>query len=106
MLWELLDLMNLNSCFHRGHNGTDFFRHTTDGNLHLGNYLGAIRNWVKLQDLHESLFCIVDLHALTTLPDPKQLRMDIRGIAAAYIAAGIDPEKSYIFPSKLCSRSL
>jgi tryptophanyl-tRNA synthetase len=68
------------------------------GGLHIGNYLGAIRNWVKLQDLHESFFCIVDLHALTTLPDPKQLRMDIRGIAAAYIASGIDPERSYIFP--------
>lgn len=73
------------------------------GGLHLGNYLGAIRNWVKLQDLHESFFCIVDLHALTTLPDPKQLRMDIRGIAAAYIAAGIDPERSYIFPQSAVS---
>ncbi len=68
------------------------------GDLHLGNYLGAIRNWVKLQDLHESFFCIVDLHALTTLPDSEQLRKDTRGIAAAYIAAGVDPDKSSIFP--------
>ncbi len=68
------------------------------GDLHLGNYLGAIRNWVKLQDLHESFFCIVDLHALTTLPNPQKLRSDIREVAAAYIAAGVDPEKSYIFP--------
>lgn len=68
------------------------------GGLHLGNYLGAIRNWVKMQELHESFFCIVDLHALTTLPNPEQLRTDIRGIAAAYIAAGIDPERSYVFP--------
>jgi len=68
------------------------------GDLHIGNYLGAIRNWVKLQDVHESFFCIVDLHALTTLPDPQKLRDDIRGTAAAYIAAGIDPDKSYIFP--------
>lgn len=68
------------------------------GNLHLGNYLGAIRNWVKMQKEYESLFCIVDLHALITLPDPKVLQRHIREVAAAYIAAGIDPEKSYIFP--------
>lgn len=68
------------------------------GNLHLGNYLGAIRNWVKLQDTHENLFCIVDLHALTTLPDPQNMALWTREVAAAYIAAGIKPEKSIIFP--------
>lgn len=73
------------------------------GNLHLGNYLGAIRNWVRMQSAHESLFCIVDLHALTTLPEPKKLQEHIREVAAAYIAAGIDPENSYIFPQSSVS---
>jgi tryptophanyl-tRNA synthetase len=68
------------------------------GNLHLGNYLGALRNWVKLQDTHENLFCIVDLHALTTLPDPAHMRQWTREAAAAYLAAGINPEKASIFP--------
>jgi tryptophanyl-tRNA synthetase len=67
------------------------------GNLHLGNYLGALRNWVKLQDQHENLFCIVDLHAFTTLPNPLNLRTWTREVAAAYIAAGINPDKSAIF---------
>ena len=67
------------------------------GNLHLGNYLGAIRNWVRLQNDYENLFCIVDLHALTTLPAPNDMRTWTREVAAAYIAAGIDPEKSTIF---------
>lgn len=67
------------------------------GNLHLGNYLGALRNWVKLQDAHENLFCIVDLHALTTLPDPSNLRTSTREVAAAYIAAGINTDESTIF---------
>jgi len=68
------------------------------GNLHLGNYLGSIRNWVNLQDSYETLFGIVDLHALTVLPDPSQLRQHTREVAAAYIAAGVDPNKSSIFP--------
>ena len=68
------------------------------GDLHLGNYLGAIRNWVKLQDEYENLFCIVDLHGLTTLPDPQNMILWTREVAAAYIAAGINPEKSIIFP--------
>ncbi len=67
------------------------------GNLHIGNYLGAIRNWVKLQEVHETLFCIVDLHALTTLPNPAEMRQYTREVAAAYIASGIDPERSAIF---------
>lgn len=67
------------------------------GNLHLGNYLGAIRNWVKLQHQHESLFCIVDLHAITVPQEPEKLRAATREVAAAYIACGIDPEKCAIF---------
>src|SRR6516165_6787259 len=67
------------------------------GNLHLGNYLGAIRNWVALQNDYECIFCIVDLHALTQPQDPAQLRAQTREVTAAYIAAGIDPERCIIF---------
>ena len=67
------------------------------GNLHLGNYLGAIRNWVQLQKDFDCIFCIVDLHALTLPQDPKELRAQTREVTAAYIAAGIDPEKCVIF---------
>ena len=67
------------------------------GNLHLGNYLGALKNWVKLQDTHECLYCVVDLHALTVPQDPQKLRRAIRETAAAYIAAGIDTRKSALF---------
>lgn len=65
--------------------------------LTLGNYLGAIRNWVDLQHTAESIFCIVDLHAITIYQDPKELRDATLGVAAAYLAAGIDPVKSLIF---------
>src|SRR5215469_13825317 len=67
------------------------------GNLHLGNYLGAIRNWVLLQNDFDCIFCIVDLHALTQEQDPLQLRAQTREVTAAYIAAGIDPERCIIF---------
>jgi tryptophanyl-tRNA synthetase len=67
------------------------------GNLHLGNYLGAIRNWVALQHDFECIFCIVDLHALTQPQDPAELRSATREVTAAYIAAGIDPEHCIIF---------
>ncbi|HZU90076.1 MAG TPA: tryptophan--tRNA ligase [Stellaceae bacterium] len=67
------------------------------GNLHLGNYLGAIRNWVALQNDYECIFCIVDLHALTLPQDPDELRAATREVAAAYLAAGIDPETCIIF---------
>jgi tryptophanyl-tRNA synthetase len=67
------------------------------GNLHLGNYLGAIRNWVALQDDYECIFCIVDLHALTLPQDPTELRQSTREVAAAYLAAGIDAERCIIF---------
>jgi len=65
--------------------------------LHLGNYLGALKNWVKLQHDAEAIFCVVDLHAMTIAHDPETLRSNIREVAAAYIAAGIDPEKNILF---------
>lgn len=68
------------------------------GHIHLGNYLGAIRNWVKMAaDSKEQLFCIVDQHALTTAADSENLSKNTRTIAAAYIACGINPNKSAIF---------
>jgi tryptophanyl-tRNA synthetase len=73
------------------------------GNLHLGNYLGAIRNWVRLQDSHECYFMLADLHAITVAQDPQKLRAHVRETAAAYIACGIDPKKSVIFPQSSVS---
>ena len=73
------------------------------GNLHLGNYLGAIRNWVALQKDFACIFCIVDLHALTLPQDPALLRAATREVAAAYIAAGIDPEACIIFNQSMVS---
>jgi tryptophanyl-tRNA synthetase len=67
------------------------------GNLHLGNYLGAIRNWVALQHDYECIFCIVDLHALTVPQDPAELRAATREVTAAYIAAGVDADNCIIF---------
>jgi tryptophanyl-tRNA synthetase len=67
------------------------------GNLHLGNYLGAVKNWVQLQRDFDCIFCIVDLHAITVPQDPAELRASTRGVAAAYIASGIDPEACIIF---------
>ena len=67
------------------------------GNLHLGNYLGAIRNWVKLQDQFDCLYCIVDMHAITTWQDPAQLRHQTREVAAAFLAAGIDARRHIVF---------
>ena len=67
------------------------------GNLHLGNYLGAVRNWVRLQADYDCIFCIVDLHAITVPQDPAELRRTTREVAATYIAAGIDPEAAVIF---------
>lgn len=66
------------------------------GNLHIGNYLGALRNWVKIQYDYESIFCIVDLHAITVYQDPSELRTKIREIAGIFLAAGIDPKHSSI----------
>ena len=67
------------------------------GNLHLGNYLGAIRNWVGLQDEYECIFCVVDLHAITVWQDPAELRASTREVTAAMIASGVDPERNIIF---------
>jgi tryptophanyl-tRNA synthetase len=67
------------------------------GNVHLGNYLGALRNWVALQHDYESFFCIVNLHAITTRQDPKLLAEKTRELARIYLAVGIDPELSTIF---------
>lgn len=65
--------------------------------IHLGNYLGALRNWVALQDGHECFYCIVNLHAITFPQDPKELAEKTRDLARAFIAAGVDPEVSTIF---------
>src|SRR5688572_4610321 len=67
------------------------------GKLHIGNYLGALKNWVALQDDYESFYCIVNLHAITLPQDPKTLRQKTLDLARIYLAAGIDPEKSTIF---------
>src|SRR3990172_8765267 len=67
------------------------------GNLHLGNYLGAIRNWVRLQEDYDCLFCIVDLHAITVWQEPKELRANTREVAAGLMAAGIDPKRHILF---------
>src|SRR6202041_2082411 len=73
------------------------------GNLHLGNYLGAIRNWVGLQHDYECIFCIVDLHALTMPQDPAELRHSTREVTAAYLAAEIDAEHCIIFNQSMVS---
>ena len=67
------------------------------GNLTLGNYLGAMVNWVRMQDEQECIFCVVDMHAITVWQDPAALRTATREVAAAYIACGIDPKKSILF---------
>lgn len=67
------------------------------GNLHLGNYYGALRNFVKMQDDYDCNYFIADLHALTTNPDPVELHENVKNILAEYLAAGVDPEKATIF---------
>ncbi len=67
------------------------------GQLHIGNYLGALKNWVALQEEYESFYCIVNLHAITLPQDPKVLRQKTLDLARIYLAAGVDPEKSTIF---------
>ncbi|MEC8086799.1 MAG: tryptophan--tRNA ligase [Pseudomonadota bacterium] len=67
------------------------------GNLHLGNYLGAIRNFVDLQNKYECIYCVVDLHAITVWQEPKQLASNTREVTASFLAAGINPERSIIF---------
>ncbi|SJN31858.1 tryptophan--tRNA ligase [Mycetocola reblochoni] len=65
--------------------------------LHLGNYIGALRQWITMQDEFDALFCVVDLHAITVPQDPAELRARTRATAAQYIAAGIDPARSTLF---------
>src|SRR5580765_1188715 len=67
------------------------------GNVHLGNYLGALRNWVALQHDYESFFCIVNLHAITVPPDPTVLAAKTRELSRIYLAVGIDPNVSTVF---------
>ncbi|MBD42473.1 MAG: Tryptophan--tRNA ligase [Alphaproteobacteria bacterium MarineAlpha5_Bin12] len=67
------------------------------GNLHLGNYLGAIKNFVALQEEYECLYCIVDLHAITVWQEPQKLKEQTREVAAAFIASGLNPDKNIIF---------
>ena len=67
------------------------------GNLHLGNYLGAIKKFVALQDTHDCVYCVVDLHAITVWQDPQELPRAIREVTAAFIACGIDPKKHIVF---------
>ncbi|MFZ0610596.1 MAG: tryptophan--tRNA ligase, partial [Xanthobacteraceae bacterium] len=67
------------------------------GNLHLGNYLGAIKRFVELQDTFECIYCVVDMHAITVWQDPTELSHTIREVTAAFIACGIDPQKHIVF---------
>jgi tryptophanyl-tRNA synthetase len=67
------------------------------GNLHLGNYLGAIKRFVAMQQSHECIYCVVDMHAITTWQDPKELTRQIREVTAAFLAAGIDPQAHIVF---------
>lgn len=67
------------------------------GKLHLGNYLGAMKNWVKLQDRMSCIYCVVDLHAITVWQEPAELAQSTREVTAACIAAGIDPKRSILF---------
>ncbi|MBR5642369.1 MAG: tryptophan--tRNA ligase [Firmicutes bacterium] len=67
------------------------------GNLHIGNYLGALKQFVELQDDHECIYCVVDMHSITVPQDPKELKQHTLDIAALYMAVGVDPKKSIIF---------
>ncbi len=77
--------------------GTVFSGVQPTGDLHLGNYLGAIKNWIALQDQYDCIFSVVDMHAITQFQDPAALRDSTRKVAATYIAAGIDPDKALLF---------
>lgn len=83
----------------QAYNGPDrvFSGVQPSGSLHLGNYLGALKKFVDLQDDHDCLYCIVDLHAITVWQDPKELADQTRHIAAAFLASGVDPSKAIIY---------
>ena len=72
------------------------------GNLHLGNYLGAIRNFARLQNDYECLYCVVDMHAITVWQDPALLASQTREIASAFLAAGVDGSKPSSSTSRRC----
>ena len=67
------------------------------GVITLGNYLGALKNWTKLQDEYDCLYCIVDMHAITVRQDPVKLRKQARDLLVQYLAVGLDPEKNIIY---------
>ena len=67
------------------------------GNIHIGNYLGALRQFVELQNDNDCLYCIVDMHSITVPQNPKELRMHTLDVAALYLAVGLDPKKAIIF---------
>jgi tryptophanyl-tRNA synthetase len=67
------------------------------GNLHLGNYLGAMVRWVEMQATHECIYCVVDMHAITVWQDPVELKDQTRSVTAAYIASGVDPKRTILF---------
>src|SRR4051812_47701786 len=67
------------------------------GNLHLGNYLGAIKRFVTMQETHDCIYCVVDMHAITMPQNPRDLNRQIREVTAAFLAAGIDPQKHIVF---------
>src|SRR2546423_11776829 len=69
----------------------------TAESLHLGNYLGALRQWVKLQETHDVFYFVADLHSLTVDPEPAALRLRTRATAAQFLAAGVDPESATLF---------
>ena len=72
------------------------------GDLHIGNWLGAINNWVTLQEKYETFLCVVDLHAITAAYDPKELSKNTLSTAALYVACGIDPKKFYFYSKSDC----
>ena len=73
------------------------------GSLHLGNYLGALKRFVEMQDSHDCIYCIVDLHAVTMPCDPDELRASTREVAAGFLAAGLDPARCIVFNQSRCS---
>ena len=77
------------------------------GNITLGNYLGALKNWVNLCDEYECFYCVVDLHSITVRQEPAELRKRARNLLMLYIAAGIDPEKNCLYyQSHVCGTGL
>ena len=75
------------------------------GNLHLGNYLGALRNFVSLQKEMDCIYCVVDLHAITVFQKPSELLENVLETTASFLATGLNPEKSIIFNQSSVSRS-